>query len=87
MESPYITDPNHGGKITCQGCGAFIKEDAKVLAYSAPDSTTVYHFHSGCFQDPLVDRDCAALDGHCGCPPNNPRGGIPNSCKYLQNKV
>lgn len=31
--------------------------------------------------DPLVNRDCVILDGHCDCPPN-PNGGIPFCRKY-----
>lgn len=26
MENKYITNPIHGGKITCHKCGSFIKE-------------------------------------------------------------
>lgn len=26
MEAPYITNPVHGGKVTCHTCGGFIKE-------------------------------------------------------------
>lgn len=32
-------------------------------------------------RDPLVDRDCAVLDGRCDCP--NTGGCVPNACKYL----
>lgn len=31
--------------------------------------------------DPLVDRDCAVLDGKCDCP--NTGGSVPDTCKYL----
>lgn len=34
MEKPYITDPIHGGKITCHKCCGFITEMYPYVVYS-----------------------------------------------------
>ncbi len=42
MDKSYITDPSHGGKVTCHRCNGFIKEgDEKIF-----DQT---YFHKECF--------------------------------------
>lgn len=50
MESPYITNPVHGGKVTCHKCNGFIHEGQEFIW---PDINkkldyTVY-FHKDCF--------------------------------------
>lgn len=43
FEPAHVTDPAHGGKITCHTCGAFIKEGEDWFEY-VPDHPGVY-FH------------------------------------------
>ena len=43
-EKPYITDPTHGGKITCHKCVAFIREGETWFQYSVG-----VFFHRKCF--------------------------------------
>lgn len=42
-----VTDPVHGGKITCHKCGAFIKSNEDWFEF-VPGHTGVY-FHVSCF--------------------------------------
>lgn len=43
----YITNPAHGGKVTCHKCGGFIEED-EAVAYRNVDKPIVL-FHKECF--------------------------------------
>ena len=44
METLYICNPTHGGKINCYKCVGFISEGEQYVEYS----TGVY-FHARCF--------------------------------------
>ena len=47
MDKSYITDPSHGGKVTCHKCNGFIKEGDEVIF----DHEVIYktYFHIECF--------------------------------------
>ena len=51
MERPYITDPTHGGKITCYKCMGFILEGDEVGYWDHQHKTEFprYHFHKDCY--------------------------------------
>lgn len=47
----YITNPAHGGKITCYKCGGFIEEgdEEGYWDHQHCDEFPAYHFHKKCF--------------------------------------
>lgn len=47
----YITNPAHGGKVTCHTCGGFIEEDDAIpfLDHQHLDDFPHAHFHKGCY--------------------------------------
>ena len=49
--SAYITDPAHGGKVTCHKCNGFITEDQHKEHRDDPntDEFPKHHFHKRCF--------------------------------------
>lgn len=50
-EGPYITEPTHGGKITCHKCQGFIYEGDQVgyHDYQHAREFPRYHFHRRCY--------------------------------------
>lgn len=51
MEKEFITNPIHGGKVTCHRCNEFIKEGDEVayLDHQHKDEFPKVHFHKGCY--------------------------------------
>jgi hypothetical protein len=46
----YVTDPAHGGKVTCHKCGGFIDEvDVETLIDTSKDQPPLAYFHKKCF--------------------------------------
>lgn len=46
----YVTDPSHGGKVTCHKCAGFILEKDYEPYWEYPDKTKVLaHFHKDCY--------------------------------------
>lgn len=50
MDKSYITNPQHGGKVTCHKCNGFILEgDEKVYWENGDPDTIVAWFHKDCW--------------------------------------
>jgi len=49
----YVTNPNHGGKITCHKCGGFIPEEDAISYWSFQHSDEFphAHFHKDCYNE------------------------------------
>lgn len=47
----YVTNPVHGGKVTCHKCNGFIKKKDSVpyLDHQHRDDFPRYHFHKDCY--------------------------------------
>lgn len=47
----YITNPAHGGKVTCHKCGGFIEEgdDVPYMDHQHIDEFPRAHFHKRCY--------------------------------------
>jgi len=47
----FVTNPAHGGKVTCHKCNGFIDEDVWVPYWDHQHKTEFarYHFHQDCF--------------------------------------
>jgi hypothetical protein len=52
MENSYITDPVHGGKVTCHECNGFIlkEDDIGYWDHQYIREFPRYHFHKACYQ-------------------------------------
>lgn len=48
MASPYITNPMHGGKISCHKCTGFFMEGKDVPMTPITDRPDIF-FHEGCY--------------------------------------
>lgn len=50
-EGPYVTNPMHGGKVTCHKCNRFIYEgdDVPYLDHQHRDEFAKAHFHRRCY--------------------------------------
>lgn len=51
MEASYITNPAHGGKITCHKCNDFIREGEAVpyKNHTEAGELPIVWFHKDCF--------------------------------------
>lgn len=51
MEKPYITNPHHGGKVTCYKCNGFIREGDGVGYWDHQHRDEFPHtwFHKNCY--------------------------------------
>jgi len=49
----HVTDPSHGGKVTCHKCGSFIQRKDWVPYRDRQHKTEFanYHFHRACYND------------------------------------
>lgn len=47
----YVTNPAHGGKVTCHKCGGFIDEDdvETLIDHDHKDQPPLAYFHKKCF--------------------------------------
>ena len=47
----YVTDPSHGGKVTCHKCGGFIAEGNEIgyLDHQHRNEFPAVHFHKHCY--------------------------------------
>ncbi len=48
MDKSYITNPAHGGKVTCHKCNGFIKEGEEVEWVNIPPLNHLVYFHKEC---------------------------------------
>jgi hypothetical protein len=50
--SAYVSDPSHGGKVTCHKCNGFIQEK-DLFTFGPPAEldfgSTSWYFHKDCF--------------------------------------
>lgn len=47
----FVTNPSHGGKVTCHECGTFIEEGQEMgyRDHQHKDEFPKYHFHKQCY--------------------------------------
>jgi len=47
----FLTNPNHGGKVTCHKCNGFIQvgEEEGYWDHQHRNEFPAYHFHKKCF--------------------------------------
>lgn len=49
VEVNYVTNPTHGGKVTCHKCNGFILEDEHIPYWGRTETNVIAHFHKDCF--------------------------------------
>lgn len=52
-QQDYITNPVHGGKVTCHKCNGFIPEgdDVGYWSFQHRDEYPAAHFHKNCYNE------------------------------------
>ncbi len=53
MSGFYVTDPQHGGKVTCEECCGYIdeKDHVGILDHQHPWDFPAIHFHKKCYEE------------------------------------